>query len=201
MSRAVPPAVRERARSRSCPDCQARPDEKCAPDRAGRSQIHTGRIRDAQRSLEALPLRRILPPGTARHYMELDPTDPDTLVVSLHQDVPRELTGYQYEMTALLLLALNQDPRAQTCNVTICNVGLQLFLFPLNFLADHEVAEAVERLTARGFVASVGDRIVDPVAILLIHRRDLRPDFRMRWNAEKAQFPAPTPFGEAEPDV
>ncbi|WP_420543149.1 zinc finger domain-containing protein [Streptomyces katrae] len=73
MSRAVPPAVRERARSRSCPPCRARPGEKCAPDRAGRSQLHRGRIRDAQQPMEPLPTFRILPRDEDRVFRELQP--------------------------------------------------------------------------------------------------------------------------------
>ncbi|WP_435846648.1 zinc finger domain-containing protein [Streptomyces chrestomyceticus] len=63
-SRAVPPAVRERARARTCPDCRAVPGQKCAPDRAGRSQLHRGRIRDAEPG--AAPRRALRPDGRGR---------------------------------------------------------------------------------------------------------------------------------------
>ncbi|WP_455567545.1 zinc finger domain-containing protein [Streptomyces bobili] len=71
VSRAVPPVVRERARIRSCPNCHAAPGEPCTPDRAGRSQLHRGRISDARRALEPMPLYRILPPDADRMYMAL----------------------------------------------------------------------------------------------------------------------------------
>ncbi|WP_437080969.1 zinc finger domain-containing protein [Streptomyces sp. enrichment culture] len=64
----------------TCPDCRAAPGEKCAPDRAGRSQLHRGRIRDAEQAMQ-VPVHRILPSAADRHFMPLDPDCADTLVV------------------------------------------------------------------------------------------------------------------------
>jgi hypothetical protein len=107
VTRAVPPTVREKARSRTCPNCRAAPGEKCTPDRAGRSQLHRGRIRDAEQAMEVPPYR-ILPPDADRHCMELDPDCADTLGVSLHKDVVRELARSHYEAAVLLWLLLEQ---------------------------------------------------------------------------------------------
>lgn len=49
-----------------------------------------------------MPPYRILPPDAGRMYMELDPTDADTLVVSWHRDVLEVLAAYPYEAAALL---------------------------------------------------------------------------------------------------
>ncbi|MGW7489448.1 zinc finger domain-containing protein [Streptomyces sp. NPDC054786] len=83
MSRAVPPTVREKARTRTCLHCRAAPGEECVPDRAGRSRLHPGRIQDAERALAPLPPYRILPPDMEqdRKHFELDPDSADTLVV------------------------------------------------------------------------------------------------------------------------
>lgn len=82
MGRAVPPAVRARARARTCPRCRAAPGQKCAPDRAGRCQLHSDRIHAAHLSLQPLPPRRILPPEEDRVLMEWDPGRADTPVLS-----------------------------------------------------------------------------------------------------------------------
>ncbi|MEW1701120.1 hypothetical protein [Streptomyces sp. NPDC091278] len=82
MSRSFPSEVRERARQRTCPECRARPGDKCAPDRAGRSQLHRGRLHDAQASLQPLPPHQLLTPTHDRHFNEVNPGDRNTLVVS-----------------------------------------------------------------------------------------------------------------------
>ncbi|WP_455679991.1 hypothetical protein [Streptomyces scabiei] len=196
VSRAVPPAVRERARARSCPDCRAVPGEKCAPDRAGRSQLHRGRISDARRALEPMPPHRILPPEADRMYMELDSTDADTLVVSWHKDALEALAAYPYEAAALVWLALKQADVLRPGGPKMNNFGLALILMPLDFLTDGEVRDAVERLTARGFLERAGkDSVyIDPVAIRMIDRRELPARFLMDWNAAKASAPIPGPL-------
>ncbi|MGX1266892.1 hypothetical protein RKD18_000086 [Streptomyces phaeoluteigriseus] len=196
MSRAVPPAARERARARSCTNRRAAPGEKCAPDRAGRSQLHRGRIWDARRALEPMPPHRILRLDADRMYMELDPTDADTLVVSWHTDALEVLAAYSYEAAALLWLALKQAEVLRPDGPKISNFGLALILVPLDFLTVGEVPESVERLTARGFLERAGEDSVwiDPVAIRVIDRRDLPARFRMDWNAAKASAPVPGPL-------
>ncbi|GHE33842.1 hypothetical protein GCM10017771_51080 [Streptomyces capitiformicae] len=195
----MPPAVRERARARSCPDCRAAPGEKCAPDRAGRSQLHRGRISDARRALEPMPPYRILPPKADRMYMELDSTDADTLVVAWHKDALEALAAYPYEAAVLLWLALKQADVLQPGGPKMNNFGLALILMPIDFLTVGEVREAVERLTARGFLERAGEDgvYIDPVAIRVIERRELPARFRMDWNAAKASAPIPGPPPEA----
>ncbi|MCY0930911.1 hypothetical protein OTB20_32910 [Streptomyces sp. H27-H1] len=193
MSRAVAPAVREKARTRTCPDCQAAPGEKCAPDRAGRSQLHQGRIQDARRAMTPLPPFRILPPGTDqdRRFMELDPDSVDTLVVSWHQDLLPELHTSPYEATALLRLALKQAELHRPGGPPeIRNFQLGFLLAPLNFLTPGEFIEAVDRLEARGFVERVGDRGVwiNPVAVRVVERRDLPARLLMKWNADRVDW-------------
>ncbi|UUY52364.1 hypothetical protein NRK68_34395 (plasmid) [Streptomyces yangpuensis] len=189
MSRAVPPAVRERARSRSCPQCRAKPGEKCAPDRAGRSQLHRGRIRDAQQAME-LPPYRILPPDEDRIFMELQPGEADTLVASWHKDVMDELAPYPYEAATLLRLALLQAEAR-----TFDNFAVALCLMPLEFITRDEAVEAVERLIARGFVERVDPThvSVNALALDIIERAVLPAQFRLEWNAAKARWPGPTP--------
>lgn len=199
MSRAVAPALREKARTRTCPDCQAAPGEKCSPDRAGRSQLHQGRIQDARRAMTPLPPYRILPPGTDqdRRFMELDPDSADTLVVSLHQDVLPELYTSPYEATALLWLALKQAELHRPGGPPeIRNFQLDFLLAPSLFLTPGEFTEAVDRLEARGFVERVGAKGVwiNPVAVRVVERRDLPARLLMQRNADRATWAgSPTP--------
>ncbi|ALV39318.1 hypothetical protein AS200_45380 (plasmid) [Streptomyces sp. CdTB01] len=150
-----------------------------------------------------MPPHRILPPDVDRMYMELDPTDADTLVVSWHTDALEALAAYPYEAAALLWLALKQAEVLRPDGPKISNLGLALILVPLDFLTVGEVLESVERLTARGFLERAGEDSVwiDPVAIHLIDRRDLPARFRMDWNAAKASAPVPGPPAEPEPEA
>ncbi|MDJ0385217.1 hypothetical protein [Streptomyces sp. G-G2] len=193
MSRAVAPAVREKARTRTCPDCQAAPGEKCAPDRAGRSQLHQGRIQDAHRAMAPLPPFRILPPDTDhdRRLMELDPDSADTLVVSWHQDLLRELFASPYEAAALLWLVLKQAELHRPGGPPeIRNFQLEFLLAPAFFLTPSEIMEAVDRLEARGFVERVGAMGVriNPAAIRVVERRDLPARLLMQRNADRATW-------------
>ncbi|MBP5888738.1 MULTISPECIES: hypothetical protein [Streptomyces] len=132
-------------------------------------------------------------------YMELDSTDADTLVVAWHKDVLEALAAYPYEAAALLWLALKQADVLRPGGPTMDNMGLALILMPLNFLTDGEVREAVERLTARGFLERADEDgvYIDPVAIRVIDRRELPAQFLMDWNAAKASAPIPGPPPEA----
>ncbi|WP_405775620.1 hypothetical protein [Streptomyces sp. NBC_01538] len=195
MTRAVAPAVREKARSRTCPDCRAAPGEKCAPDRAGRSQLHRGRIQDAEQAMQ-VPVYRILPPDADRHFMPLDPDCADTLVVSLHKDVIAELARSHYEAAALLWLVLEQAGQERATVLDVKNFQVAFFLMPLDYLAPGEVLEAVDRLAARGFVERVGDRgvRVNSLAACVMERRELPARFLIEWNAAKASWEgAPMP--------
>lgn len=187
MTRAVAPAVREKARGRTCPECRAAPGEKCAPDRAGRCQLHRGRIRDAEAALR-VPVYRILPPDADRQFMPLDPDCADTLVVSLHKDVIAELARSHYEAAALVWLVLEQAGQERGTVLDVKNLLVAIFLMPLDWLAPGEVLEAVDRLAARGFVERVGDRgvRVNSLAACVIERRALSARFLMEWNAAKA---------------
>ncbi|WP_438948296.1 zinc finger domain-containing protein [Streptomyces cellulosae] len=198
MSRAVPPTVRERARERTCPKCRALPGQKCAPDRAGRSQLHRDRIYDARRSLEPLPPYRILPPDTDRVLMEWDPHTADTPVVSWHHSVLEDLAGYPYEAAALLWLALADAGMLRPDGPKLSNFMLGLILMPIDFLTGQEILEAVDRLAARGFINRTDpDDIraleIDRDAIRIVGRRELDPRFLMQWNAAKASWPGPPP--------
>ncbi|MGK5628140.1 hypothetical protein [Streptomyces sp. URMC 123] len=141
--------------------------------------------------MEPLPPYRVLRPDERRVVMELHPGLVDTLVVSWHKDVVRDLTNYPYEAAALLRLALL---RAQAR--TLDNMALRLFLMPLEFLAPEEVCEAVDRLIARGFVERVDDTYVsvNTLALDIIERAELPAQFRMKWNAAKASCPGPPPL-------
>ena len=136
-------------------------------------------------------------------YMELDSEDADTLVVSWHKHALEAVAAHPYEAATLLWLALKKAGVLQPDGPKISNFALGLILMPLDFLAAHEVAEAVERLTARGFLerANEDSVYIDPAAIRLIARRDLPARFRLDWNAAKAGAPAPghppTPFADA----
>ncbi|MER7050122.1 hypothetical protein [Streptomyces jumonjinensis] len=161
------------------------------PDRAGHSQLHRGRIQDAQRAMAPLPPYRILPPGTDqdRKFMPLDADCDDTLVVSLHRDVLRELCGSPYEATALLWLALQQEGlRRPGGPPEIRNFQLGFLLAPVFFLTPGELVEAVDRLDARGFVERVGARGVwiNPVAVRILERGDVPARLLMQWNADRA---------------
>ncbi|MER6047236.1 hypothetical protein ACFC0M_20210 [Streptomyces sp. NPDC056149] len=125
--------------------------------------------------------------------MELDPDVADTRVVSLHKDVGQELMRHPYEMAALVWLALAQAEVRGSDELTINNMFLALMLAPLGFLKSQEVLEAVDRLTARGFVqqSEPGHFYVDPVAIRVQEGRELPARFLMEWNAAKAKWPAP----------
>ncbi|MCZ1020309.1 hypothetical protein [Streptomyces noursei] len=142
-----------------------------------------------------MPFRRILPPDADRTYMELDPDAVDTRVVSLHKGVSQELMRHPYEMAALVWLALAQTEVQGSDQPTIKNILLAWMLAPLNFLASQEIFEAVDRLTARGFVQQrePGHFYVDPVAIRVLERRELPARFLMEWNAAKAKWPGPVP--------
>ena len=136
-------------------------------------------------------------------YMELDSADADTLVVSWHKHALEDLAAYPYEAAILLWLALKKAGVLQPDGPKISNFGLGLILMPLDFLAAHEVVEAIERLTARGFLerADEDSVYIDPAAIRVIARRDLPARFRLDWNAAKADAPVPgpppTPVAEA----
>jgi hypothetical protein len=150
-----------------------------------------------------MPPHRILPPEADRMYMELDSTDADTLVVSWHKDVLKALAADPYEAAALLWLALKQAGVLRPGGPKMNNFGLALILMPLEFLTAGEVGEAVERLTARGFLERAGkDSVyIDPVAIRVIDRRELPARFLMEWNAEKANAPIPGPPHEADAET
>lgn len=146
-----------------------------------------------------MPPYRILPPDADRMYMELDSTNADTLVVAWHTNVLEALTAYPYEAAVLLWLALKQAEVLRPEGPKTNNFGLALILMPLDFLTVGEVGEAVERLTARGFLerADEDSVYIDPVAIRVIHRRELSARFLMDWNAAKASSPIPGPPPEA----
>ncbi|MEU0950290.1 hypothetical protein ABZ379_47830 [Streptomyces canus] len=146
-----------------------------------------------------MPPHRILPPEADRMYMKVDPADADTLVVSWHKDVLEALVASPYEAAVLLWLALQEAEVLQPGGPKMNNFGLALILMPLDFLTVGEVHEAVERLTARGFLERAGQDSVyiDPVAIRVIDRRELPAQFRMDWNAAKASAPNPGPPPEA----
>lgn len=91
MTKAVAPAVREAALTRTCPECRAAPGQKCAPGPGGRSNLHRHRILDAKQALEPMPPYQILPPDGDRTFMEMDPDDADTFVFSVHHDVMASL--------------------------------------------------------------------------------------------------------------
>ncbi|MEU0110649.1 hypothetical protein ABZ313_35535 [Streptomyces sp. NPDC006251] len=150
-----------------------------------------------------MPPHRILPPLGDRMYMELDSTDAETLVVSWHKDAVGALAAYPYEAAALLWLALEQADVFRPDGPKMNNFGLALILMPLNFLTVGEVGEAVERLTARGFLerADEDSVYIDPVAIRVIERRELSARFRMDWNAAKAGAPVPGPLPEPDADT
>ncbi|MBC2868617.1 hypothetical protein [Streptomyces mexicanus] len=136
-------------------------------------------------------------------YMELDSNDADTLVVSWHKDVLEALAAYPYEAATLLWLALKQAEVLRPGGPKMNNFGLALILMPLDFLTVGEVGEAVERLTARGFLARAGEDSVyiDPIAIRVIDRRELSAQFLMEWNAAKAHAPTPGPLPEADAET
>jgi hypothetical protein len=148
-----------------------------------------------------LPPYRILPPDADRHFMELDPENADTLVVSLHKDVVRDLARSQYEAAVLLWLVLEQAGTDRAEQLEIKNLGIGFFLMPLDFLSPEEVFEAVDRLAARGYVERVGARGVrlNPLAACVIERSMLPARFRMEWNAAKAGWPG-APLPESAPD-
>lgn len=130
-------------------------------------------------------------------YMELDSTDAGTLVVSWHKDALEDLAAYPYEAAALLRLALKQAEVLRPDGPKMNNFGLALILMPLDFLTVDEVLEAVERLTARGFLERAGEDesvCIDPAAIRVVERRDLPARFLMDWNAAKASAPIPGPL-------
>lgn len=131
--------------------------------------------------------------------MELDSTDADTLVVSWHKGALEDLAAYPYEAAALQWLALKQAKVLRPDGPKMNNFGPALILMPLGFLTDGEICEAVERLTARGFLERVGEDgvSIDPVAIRVIDRRELPARFLMDWNAAKASAPIPGPPPEA----
>ncbi|MFE0777506.1 hypothetical protein [Streptomyces sp. NPDC058861] len=122
----------------------------------------------------------------------MNPGDRDTLVVSWHPDALHALVGHPYETAVLLALTLTQYQAPFPGNPILC-----MFLSPLGFLAEEEVAEAAERLTARGFVERADKRspVVSREAIFLVAWMDLPPALRLQWNAAKATVPAPVPFG------
>ncbi|MCX4784044.1 MULTISPECIES: hypothetical protein [unclassified Streptomyces] len=130
--------------------------------------------------------------------MPLDPDSANTLVVSLHQDVLRELSASPYEATVLLWLALKQaELHRPEEPPEIRNFQLGFLLAPSFFLAPGEFIEAVDRLEARGFVERVGARGVriNPVAVRVVERRDLPARLLMQWNAARATWagsPMPT---------
>ncbi|MGK5628451.1 hypothetical protein [Streptomyces sp. URMC 123] len=140
--------------------------------------------------MEPLPPYRVLRPDAPRVVMELHPGLADTLVVSWHKDVLRDLTNYPYEAAALLRLALSQAQAR-----TLDNFVLARLLMPLEFLTPEEVREAVDRLLARGFVKREQDTYVSVSALALdiIERAELPTQFRMKWNAAKASCPGPPP--------
>ncbi|WP_157876973.1 hypothetical protein [Streptomyces graminilatus] len=130
--------------------------------------------------------------------MELDPDNADTLVVSLHKDVARDVARSQYEAAVLMWLVLEQAGADRAEKLEIKNLGIGLFLMPLDFLSREEVFEAVDRLAARGYVERVGPAGVrlNPLAACVIERRELPARFRMEWNAAKADWegnPLPEP--------
>ncbi|MCM1969422.1 hypothetical protein [Streptomyces sp. G1] len=159
-------------------------------DRAGRSQLHRGRIRDAQQAMEPPPYRILTPDGD-RVFMELQPGAADTLVASWHQGVLDELAPYPYEAAALMRLALLQAEAK-----TLSNFAVALVLMPLQFITVGEALEAVDRLAARGFVerADATHVSVNALALDVIERTELTPQFRMEWNAAKASWSGPTPL-------
>ncbi|WP_217230801.1 hypothetical protein [Streptomyces anulatus] len=138
--------------------------------------------------MEPLPPYRILPPDEDRVFMELQPDLADTLVVSWHRDALRDLWPYPYETGALLRLALLQAEAR-----TVDNFALSLCLMSLEYVTPAEECEAVERLIARGFVERVDDTYVsvNTLALNVIERALLPAQFRMEWNAAKADWPGP----------
>ncbi|MCX5166237.1 hypothetical protein OOK39_45205 [Streptomyces sp. NBC_00264] len=127
--------------------------------------------------------------------MELDPGCADTLVVSWHKDVLRELFSSPYEATALLWLALQQEGlRRPGEPPEIRSFQLGFLLAPVFFLTPGEFVEAVDRLDARGFVERVGARGVwiNPVVVRVLERRKMPARLLMEWNADKVSWPGPT---------
>ncbi|WP_385625508.1 hypothetical protein PXH67_43195 (plasmid) [Streptomyces sp. P8-A8] len=127
--------------------------------------------------------------------MELDPGCADTLVVSWHKDVLRELFSSPYEATALLWLALQQEGlRRPGEPPEIRSFQLGFLLAPVFFLTPGEFVEAVDRLDARGFVERVGARGVwiNPVVVRVLERREMPARLLMEWNADKVSWPGPT---------
>ncbi|MGA5442220.1 hypothetical protein ACPCKW_22245 [Streptomyces griseoincarnatus] len=134
--------------------------------------------------------------------MELDPDSADTLVVSFHKDVVRELARSHYEAAVLLWLVLEQAGAERDEALMIRNFQIAFFLTPLDFLSHGEVLEAVDRLAARGFVERVGSTGVriNPLAACVIERGALPAQVRMEWNAAKVAWagaPLPTPGTDA----
>lgn len=128
-------------------------------------------------------------------YMELDSTDADTLVVAWHKDALDALVAYPYEAAVLLWLALRQADVLRSGGPRMNNFGLALILMPLDLLTEGEVGEAVDRLTARGFLerADKDSVYINTVAIRVIDRRELPAQFLMHWNTAKASAPIPGP--------
>ncbi|MFD8376086.1 hypothetical protein ACFV2Z_35925 [Streptomyces sp. NPDC059688] len=129
-------------------------------------------------------------------YMELEPTDADTLVVSWHTEALEALAAYPYEAAVLLWLALKQAEVLRPASPKISNFGLALIFVPLDFLTVGEVLESVERLTVRGFLERADEDSVwiNPIAMRVIDRRNLPARFRVDWKAAKASAPVPGPL-------
>ncbi|GGV50654.1 hypothetical protein [Streptomyces spectabilis] len=133
-------------------------------------------------------MHRILPKDGTRHFVPLNPDHADTLVLSLHKDVIGELVGAPYEVSALLSLTLEQASQERGCLLDIKSPISAIFLAPLMLLSPGEVAEAADRLAARGFVERVGDQgvHVNALTACVIEPRQLSARFLMEWNAAKA---------------
>ncbi|MFF2374910.1 hypothetical protein ACFVUW_11060 [Streptomyces xiamenensis] len=140
-------------------------------------------------------LYQVLPPAADRVYMELDPDDVETLVVSVHEDVMGALTRFPNEVAALLWVALEQAGQDREVELELRNLLLLILLVPMHLVSGAEVMEAVDRLTARGFLERTGPRgvLLNPEAVRIIERKELPARTRLEWNAAKAACPQSVP--------